>query len=153
MQQISKHISWSEAVSSPTAIKEGIVNIPNASQIANMKLLAENIFEPLREWAKEPIKVNSMFRSEALNKQIGGAKNSQHCANEGSAIDIDASGSKTNSDLFHFIKDNLKFDQLIWEFGNTNQPNWIHVSFRSGNNRGQILKAIKLGSKTKYIPF
>ena len=153
MIRISKHISWSEAVSSPTATKKGIVNIPNPEQISNMKLLAENIFEPLRKWADEPIKVNSFFRSMTLNKEIGGAKFSQHCANDGSAIDIDATGKKTNSDLFHFIKDNLIFDQLIWEFGNDKQPNWIHVSLRKTKNRRQILKAVKIGSKTKYIPF
>jgi zinc D-Ala-D-Ala carboxypeptidase len=153
MQQISKHISWSEATSSPTATKEGIVNIPNSAQLINMKLLAENVFEPLREWAGAPIKVNSFFRSDALNRQIGGARNSQHCSNDGSAIDIDATGSKTNADLFHHIRKNLKFDQLIWEFGTDEQPNWVHVSFRIGNNRKQVLKAVKIAGKTKYLPF
>lgn len=153
MQQISKHISWSEATSSPTATKEGIVNIPNSAQLINMKLLAENVFEPLREWAGAPIKVNSFFRSDALNREIGGARNSQHCSNDGSAIDIDATGSKTNADLFHHIRKNLKFDQLIWEFGTDEQPNWVHVSFRIGNNRKQVLKAVKIAGKTKYLPF
>lgn len=153
MQQISKHISWKEATSSPTATKLGIVNIPNSVQLTNMKLLAENVFEPLREWANEPIKVNSFYRSEALNREIGGAKNSQHCALDGSAIDIDATGVRKNSDLFNFIRKNLKFDQLIWEFGNDEQPNWVHVSFRVGNNRGQVLKAVKIAGKTKYLPF
>lgn len=153
MQQISKHISWSEATSSPTATKEGIVNIPNSTQLINMKLLAENVFEPLREWVGAPIKVNSFFRSDALNREIGGARNSQHCSNDGSAIDIDATGSKTNADLFHHIRKNLKFDQLIWEFGTDEQPNWVHVSFRIGNNRKQVLKAVKIAGKTKYLPF
>ena len=153
MQQISKQISWKEATSSPTATQKGIVNIPNSIQVNNMKLVAENVFEPLREWAGEPIKVNSMFRSEALNREIGGARNSQHCSNDGSAIDLDAIGTKKNSDLFHFIKENLIFDQLIWEFGNENQPDWIHVSFRAGNNRKQVLKAKKIDGKTKYFPF
>lgn len=153
MQQISKHISWKEATSSPTAIKIGIVNIPNTIQITNMKLLAENIFEPLREWADEPIKVNSFFRSEALNREIGGARNSQHCAIDGSAIDIDATGEKKNSDLFKYIRKNLNFDQLIWEFGTDQEPNWIHVSFRYGNNRNMVLKAVKIAGKTKYLPY
>ena len=153
MQQISNHISWSEATSSPTATREGIVNIPNSAQLINMKLLAENVFEPLREWAGVPIKVNSFFRSDALNREIGGARNSQHCSNDGSAIDIDATGSKTNADLFHHIRKNLKFDQLIWEFGTDEEPNWVHVSFRIGNNRKQVLKAVKIAGKTKYLPF
>lgn len=153
MQQVSKHISWTEATSSPTATKLGIVNIPNSLQLTNMKLLAENVFEPLREWTNEPIRISSFYRSEALNKEIGGAKNSQHCALDGSAIDIQATGEKTNADLFNFIRKNLKFDQLIWEFGNDEQPNWVHVSFRIGNNRGQVLKAVKIAGKTKYSPF
>jgi hypothetical protein len=153
MQPISKHISWKEATSSPTALKLGIVNIPNAVQLTNMKLLAENVFEPLREFAGEPIKVNSFFRSQALNSEIGGARNSQLMAIDGSAIDIDATGNKTNADLFNFIRKNLKFDQLIWEFGDNKQPDWIHVSFRGEKNRKQVLRAKKVAGKTKYEIF
>ncbi len=153
MQPISKHISWKEATSSPTALKLGIVNIPNAIQLTNMKLLAENVFEPLREFAGEPIKINSFFRSSALNSEINGARNSQHIALDGSAIDIDATGKKTNADLFNFIRKNLTFDQLIWEFGDNKQPNWVHVSFRVGNNRKQVLRAKKVAGKTKYEIF
>lgn len=153
MQPISKHISWKEATSSPTALKLGIVNIPNAIQLTNMKLLAENVFEPLREFAGEPIKINSFFRSQTLNREIGGARNSQHMALDGSAIDIDATGNKTNADLFNFIRKNLSFDQLIWEFGDNNQPNWIHVSYRIVNNRKQVLRAKKVAGKTKYEIF
>ena len=138
MENISKHISFSEATKSNTAIKKGISNIPNESQLQNMKLIAEKVFEPLRVWAGEPIRVNSMFRSYKLNKVIGGAGSSQHCSNNGSAIDIDALGNKTNADLFNYIKDNIEYDQLIWEFGNDTNPDWVHVSYKYKDNRGHI---------------
>lgn len=153
MQKISNHISWSEAIESPTQKQLGISNIPNRVQLQNMVLLAEKVFEPLRIWANEPIKVNSFFRSDALNKAVGGSKTSQHTANDGSAIDIVATGKKTNADLFNYIKENLGFDQLIWEFGNEKQPDWVHVSLKQVGNRKQVLKAIKVAGKTKYEKF
>lgn len=149
MEKISKHISYAEAIRTSHKVS----NIPNASQLKNMILLAEKVFEPLRVWAGGPIRVNSFFRSEELNKKIGGAKNSQHTANNGSAIDIDTLNDKSNSELFHYIMENLDFDQLIWEFGNELEPAWIHVSYKATGNRKQVLKAIKVGGKTKYLPF
>ena len=113
--------------------------------------VAHNIFEPLRLWVGGPIKINSFYRSPKLNKAIGGSKRSQHC--EGRAIDIDDTFSyKTNAEMFHYIKDNLNFDQMIWEFGDDNNPAWVHVSFDSlEGNRGRLLKAIKENGKSKYI--
>ena len=94
--------------------------------------IATNIFEPLREWVGGAIKINSMFRSEELNKAIGGSSKSQHC--QGRAIDLDDTfGHKTNAQMFQYIKDNLDFDQLIWEFGDENNPDWVHVSYVSEN--------------------
>jgi hypothetical protein len=152
MKNISKHISYKEA----TATKTGLDNTPNAEQLKNMIQLAENVFEPLRVWAGEPIRVNSMFRSEAVNnhKDVRGARNSQHKANDGSAIDIKAIGKKTNADLFNYIRENLEFDQLIWEFGDNNNPAWVHVSYcHTRPNRKQIFKASKSGKRTIYIPY
>jgi len=113
-------------------------------------LLAEEIFEPLREWVGGPIKVNSFFRSVALNEAIRGVASSQHC--KGQAIDLDdVYGRKSNAEMFHWIKENLCFDQLIWEFGTDMNPNWIHVSFVSKEeNRNRCLKAYKEHGKTKY---
>lgn len=153
MANISKHISYEEATESTTGTRFGIVNDPNNVQLDNMHAVAELVFEPLRVWAGEPIRINSFFRSAALNKKVGGAKNSQHCANAGAAIDLSTTGKKKNSDLFHYIKDHLKFDQLIWEFGNDNQPQWVHVSYNKAGNRNQVLKAVKNAGKTSYIPF
>jgi zinc D-Ala-D-Ala carboxypeptidase len=151
--KISKHISYEEATISTTATRFNISNDPNNVQLEYMQDVAELVFEPLRIWAKEPIRINSFFRSNALNKKVGGSSSSQHCANKGAAIDISSMGSKKNADLFYYIKDNLKFDQLIWEFGNDNQPQWIHVSYNKSGNRNQILKAVKSQGKTVYEVF
>ncbi len=149
--KISDHITYAEAIHSQTAKRKGIDNTPNPNQIEAMKLLAEKVFEPLRKWVGGPIKVNSFFRSPELNTKIGGSKTSQHC--KGQAIDIDdVYGYKTNSDMYHWIKENLSFDQMIWEFGTDTQPNWVHVSYVSEeNNRNRCLKAYKddMG-RTKY---
>lgn len=149
MERISKHISYKEA----TRTSKDADNTPNFTQVNNMILLAENIFEPLRKWAGEPIRVTSFFRSEAVNKLVGGARNSQHTANNGSAIDIKSMGEKSNSELFFYILEELDFDQLIWEFGDINEPAWIHVSYKKTGNRKQVLRAVKSGGKTKYLPF
>ena len=121
---ISKHISEKEATKSVTALRLGIDNTPNGDALANMKELAEKIFEPLREWVGGPIKINSFYRSVALNEAIGGSSKSQHCCKGGSsAIDIDdIYGHKTNKEMFEWVKENLDFDQMIWEFGNEDSP-------------------------------
>jgi hypothetical protein len=148
--RISNHITYAEAIHSNTAKRKGIDNTPNPTQVEAMKLLAEEIFEPLREWVGGPIKVNSFFRSVALNEAIRGVASSQHC--KGQAIDLDdVYGRKSNAEMFHWIKENLCFDQLIWEFGTDMNPNWIHVSFVSKEeNRNRCLKAYKEHGKTKY---
>ena len=148
---ISNHISEKEATKSITALRLGIDNTPDGNILSNMKLLADNIFEPLREYVGGPIKVNSMYRSEALNKAIGGSSKSQHC--DGKAFDLDdIYGHKTNAGMFNYIKDNLSFDLMIWEFGDDNNPDWVHVSYVSESiNRNKILKAVRDKGKTKYI--
>ncbi len=147
---ISKHISYKEGVYSVTAMRRGIDNIPNGEQLANMELLAKKVFEPLREWVSGPIKINSFFRCPELNKAIGGSSKSQHC--KGQAIDIDDTFRVVaNSDMYNYIKENLDFDQLIWEFGDDENPNWVHVSYVSEeDNRRRCLKAYKNNGKTAY---
>jgi len=150
MEKISRHITYAEAIHSNTAKRKGIDNTPNPTQVDAMKLLAEKVFEPLREWSNGPIKVNSFFRSVTLNEAIGGVSSSQHC--KGQAIDIDdVYGCKSNAEMYNWIKDNLDFDQMIWEFGTDMNPNWVHVSYVSEEaNRNKCLKAYKEHSKTKY---
>tara|TARA_R100001224_G_C3980697_1_gene135827 strand:+ start:148 stop:606 length:459 start_codon:yes stop_codon:yes gene_type:complete len=148
--KISDHITYAEAIHSSTAKRRSIDNTPNPTQVETMKLTAEKIFEPLREWVGGPIKVNSFFRSTELNTAIGGSKTSQHC--KGQAIDIDdVFGHKTNAEMFKWIKGNLNFDQMIWEFGTDTNPNWVHVSYVSDeDNRNRCLKAYKQNGRTKY---
>ena len=136
---------------SRTAIRRGIDNTPNDEQLANMELVAREVFEPLRIYVNGPIKINSFFRCEELNRAIGGSTKSQHC--KGQAIDIDDTfGRMTNAEMYHFIKEHLDFDQLIWEFGDDDNPNWVHVSFVSEeDNRNRCLKAYRDKGKTKYI--
>jgi len=148
---ISKHISYKEGVYSITALRLGVENEPNNEQLINMKLVAEKIFEPIRENFKGAIKVNSFFRSPDLNKAIGGSTKSQHC--KGQAIDIDDTyGNATNAEMYWWIKENLDFDQMIWEFGNNDNPDWVHVSYVSPEkNRNRCLKAYRKDGKTKYM--
>ena len=147
---ISKHISYKEGVYSRTAMRRGIKNNPNAEQMENMVAIAEEVFEPLRMWVGGPIKINSFFRSPELNKAIGGSGKSQHC--HGQAIDLDDTfGKATNAEMFEFIKKHLDFDQIIWEFGDENNPDWVHVSYVSEEqNRNRCLQAYKENGKTKY---
>ena len=147
---ISKHISDKEGVYSRTALRLDIDNTPTKEHKQNMIKLAEEVFEPLRAYVGGPIKINSFYRSPELNKAIGGSTKSQHC--NGQAIDIDDTfGRCTNAEMFKFIKKHLDFDQIIWEFGNDKNPNWVHVSYVSPQeNRNRCLKAYKENNKTKY---
>ena len=153
--QLSKHLSLAEVTRSETAKRKGISNQPTAEHLENFKLLAEKVFEPIRLHFGVPIHISSGYRSAALNKAVGGSKTSQHCSGE--AIDIDMDGSAngiTNKMIFDFIKDNLQFDQIIWEFGTDSNPDWVHVSYESsGKQRKQVLKAVKKGGVTSYIPY
>jgi len=148
--KISEHISMKEALRSNTAKRLGIDNMPDNDTLLTMQITAQHIFEPLRNKFKEPIYISSFYRSPELNKAIGGSSRSQHC--KGEAIDIDDVYSKaTNANFFNYIKDKLEFDQLIWEFGDDENPAWVHVSYSLGKNRMRILRAIKENGRTKYI--
>lgn len=148
--KITEHITYNEACHSFTAKRLGISNIPSEYQMWNMVVLATEVFEPLRKWVGGPIKINSFFRSTDLNKAIGGSSKSQHC--EGRAIDLDdVYGHKTNAEMFEYISKNLDYDQLIWEFGDDNNPDWVHVSYVDHDtNRRKNLKAVKKEGKTIY---
>lgn len=130
---ISKHITFNEATKSPTAIRNGIKNEPNAQELSNMKLVAEKCFEPLREWYGKPIKINSFFRCDKLNTLVKGSKTSQHV--EGKAIDMDAGSKQENKKIFEWCKANLVFDQIINEY----DYSWVHISYNASKNRNQIL--------------
>ena len=133
MENISKHITFIEATQSPTAAKLGINNNPDKAQLEAMQLVAEKCFEPLRTWYNKPIKINSFFRSDLLNRAVKGSLTSQH--KKGEAIDLDAGSKEENKKLFEWIKANLVFDQLLNEYNYS----WVHVSYSKTKNRKQIL--------------
>ena len=151
--QLSKNLSLAEVMRSETAKRNGISNMPTPEHIENFKKLAENVFQPIREHFDRPIHISSGYRSVALNKAVKGSLSSQHCSGE--AIDIDMDGTEiTNAEIFNFIKDNLDFDQLIWEYGTDSNPDWVHVSYESkGKQRNQILRCRKVNGGPSYTPY
>lgn len=144
---LSKHVTRSEFERSETAINRGIDNSMNEWEIERAKLVCENCFEPIREKVGTPIRINSGFRSGALNRAIGGATTSQHSLGE--AIDLDLH----DRDLFEWVIDNVEFDQLIFEGGTTEKADWFHISYRKGRLRKQVLRMVKKGGKSTYIPY
>lgn len=137
-KMISKHITAEEATFSQKAYDNKISNLPNEAQLEAMQLVANKLFEPLREWYGKPIKINSFFRSHEVNKLVGGSATSQHC--KGEAIDISAGSRAENKKLFNWIKNSgLTFDQLIFEYGNSEGPDWVHLSYKTTGNRRQII--------------
>jgi len=142
--KLSKNLSLAEVTKSTTAKRLNIDNTPDEWVTENLKQVAINVFQPLRDAFKCPIYVSSGYRSGDLNSAIGGSRRSQHV--EGRALDLDADvyGGCTNSQIFNYIRENLEFDQLIWEFGDQDNPDWVHVSFvYDGVNRGRCLKAVR----------
>ena len=148
---ISEHVSYKEGTYSITADRLNLDNDPSDEHLENMKLTAEKVFEPLRNHLGGPIKINSFYRGPELNKAIGGSAKSQHC--HGQAMDIDDNyGNASNAEMFNWIRANLDYDQMIWEFGTDENPNWVHVSYvNPEDNRKRCLKAYKDdNNKTKY---
>ena len=148
--KLSPNLSLAEVTKSATAIKRGIVNAPTQEHLQNLKLVAKHVFQPIREHFGKPLAVSSGYRSEQLNALIGGSKTSQHSLGQALDLDADVYGGLTNAAVFHYIKDHLTFDQLIWEFGTADEPAWVHVSYKAAGNRGEVLVAYKDNNKTRY---
>ena len=132
---LSKNFALEEFTRSTTANREGISNQPGPAEVANISALVLNVLQPLRDAVGFPINITSGYRSPQLNAAIGGATNSQHL--KGQAADL---VSQDNAKLFNYIMTNLPFDQLIWEAGNDDQPEWVHVSYKPSFNRKQVLR-------------
>jgi hypothetical protein len=142
--KLSKNLSLQEVIKSNTATRLGIKNEPEQWEINNLRAVAENVFQPVRDHFGVPIGVSSGYRSKALNKAIGGSKYSQHMIGEALDIDADIYGKVTNAEIFNYIKNNLEWDQMIWEFGDDEEPNWVHVSYKeAGFNRKQTKRAYR----------
>lgn len=141
----SKHLSKNFTLAELAITGINLPNTPTEVEIANLQTLVTNVLQPVRDMIGGPVKVNSGYRSPAVNHAINGATNSQHC--KGEAADLDTTD---NARLFYLIRDKLPFDQLIWEAGNDNHPDWVHVSYREGHNRKQVLKMKVVGGKKRY---
>lgn len=158
IKKLSEHLSLPEIINSQTAIRNNIDNNPTEEHLENLWVLANELFEPIRalvsadRGVETPLAISSGYRSKTLNDRIGGSPSSQH--SKGQAIDIDLDGwyeDFDNADLFYLILEEVDFDQLIWEFGTSDKPNWVHVSYVSPEkNRKNILVAYKENGKTKY---
>jgi zinc D-Ala-D-Ala carboxypeptidase len=149
--QLSKNLSLREATKSITALRLGIDNTPEEYEIKNLERIAYGIFQPLRDHFDTPIAVTSGYRSKALNEAIGGSKYSQHITGEALDLDAHVYGGVSNAELFEFIATRLEFDQLIWEFGDDDEPAWVHVSLKREDNRGRKLKAVREDGRVTYI--
>jgi hypothetical protein len=147
--QLSKNVSLAEFCHSETAVARGIDNtIKDPVHLDNAKTWAENVFQPIREYLNRPIKINSGYRSKALNKAIpGSSSTSQHCFGEAGDLNL------TDRDLFEWILDNVIFDQIIFEGGTEDRAEWFHISYREGRNRKQALRMIKKNGKSTYVPY
>lgn len=145
--KLSENFSLQEMTFSPSAIRKGIANKPTDEHIENLRILCEKVLQPIRDKMACTINVSSGYRAPALNALIGGSRTSQHCF--GQAADLQVEGR--NHEMFNFIKDNLEFDQVIWEFGTDSEPSWVHVSYNAKHNRKQVLKAVKVNGKTQYV--
>jgi hypothetical protein len=153
--KLSEHLDLAEITRSDSAKRNGISNMPTEEHIANFKLLAEAIFEPIRNHFRVPIIISSGYRSKELNAAIGGSATSQH--SKGEAVDIDMHGTPhgvTNKMIFDYAKEKLPFDQIIWEGGTDKEPDWVHISYSStGKQRGQALRAFKVNGKMQYTEY
>lgn len=139
MIDLSQNFTLAEMIVTST----GLPNDPGPVELENLRQLTVNVLQPLRFQYGMPIRVNSGYRSAAVNSAVGGSQTSQHCL--GQAADLD---STNNAQLFNLIRNSLPFDQLIWEGGNDLQPDWVHVSFSPYFNRRQVLRMIH----GRYIP-
>ena len=151
---ISKYTTIEDALFSPTAERKGIINAPSKIEhISNMRVFCDNMYDPLCDQYGFKIPYTSFYRNPETNKAVGGSSTkSQHML--GQAMDICPRGYNglSNVDLFNYIRKNMPFDQLIWEYGNSTEPAWVHVSYCTLNRR-QVLKAYKVNNSTKYDPF
>ena len=151
--KLTAHFDLAEFTRSESAKREGLDNTPTPEHLENLKILCEKVLEPIR-LKYGSINISSGYRGKMLNHFIGGSVNSDHCVGRAADIDMDDSGTGvTNTEIFNYIKDNLDYDQLIWEFGNKEKPDWVHVGYRGKENRKQTLRATKVNGKSHYAPY
>ena len=147
---LTANFTLSEMVKSDTALRHDMDNTPGETEIANLKTLCEKVLQPVRDYFKTGVKVNSGYRHPEVNAKVGGSKTSDHC--RGQAADIEIPGIP-NADLAVWIMENLEYTQLILEFYTPGVPDsgWVHVSYDPANLKKQNLTATKQGGKTVYL--
>lgn len=150
--RLSKNLTLAECTKSITASRHGIDNTPSEAVIHKLKKTAEKVFQPVRDNFDVPIYVSSGYRSRKLNRIVKGSKNSQHVKGEALDLDADVFKGVTNKEIFDYIKDNLEFDQLIWEFGDDSSPSWVHVSYAEPC-RKEVLRAYRDTYGVFYEPY
>lgn len=148
---LTKNFSLAEMIKSETALRLGLENEPDEVQLTNLKALAENVLQPVRDHFGKGVKVNSALRTLPVNRAIGSGDSSDHV--KGMAADIEIPGV-ANAELAEWIRDNLEFRQLILEFYTPGVPDsgWVHVAFNPADNKKQVLTAMKENGKTVYKP-
>jgi hypothetical protein len=153
--KICEFLTLGEVIRSESAKRNGISNMPTPEHLENLKAVGVNVFDKVRKHFGVPIGISSGYRSRELNSVIqGSSKTSLHCIGQALDLDADIHGRTTNADIFNYIRLNLDFDQLIWEYGNSVQPDWVHVSFKKdGGNRKTILKCTRVNSQPHYAPW
>ena len=150
--KLSENFSLEELIRSSTAKRIGIDNIPNDEHLKNLQVVVDEIAQPLRDHFGKPVRINSGYRSPALNDAIGGSKKSQH--SKGEAIDLEIDGV-SNMEVADWITENCDYDQVILEFYNPAEGltgGWVHASCKAdlSQNRKRNLIALKDGNKTVY---
>ena len=148
---LSVHLSLAQAIKSDTAKKNGLDNTPSAAEKENLKQLGINIYDKIYDKFNGNVRLTSVFRSEAVNKKVGGSSTSQH--RFGQALDIQGTNGITNKQIFKYVKDNLTYHQIIWEYGSKNEPDWVHVGYKPSGNKKINTRATRVNGKTKYITF
>lgn len=149
--KLTNNFSLEELTKSETALRRGLDNTPTVEVVENLKLLAEQVLQPVREHFAKGVKVNSGYRAPEVNAAVGGSKTSDHCM--GMAADIEIPGVP-NAELAQWIEANLPYTQLILEFYTPGIPDsgWVHVSYDPANLKKQSLTAVKREGKTVYLP-
>lgn len=149
--KLSKYLKLSEVIYSETAIKYNINNNPSPEHVMALKALGANLYDPLFSHFNGNIKISSGYRSKLLNNKVGGSNKSQHSLGE--ALDVQGVNGVTNSDIFYYVKNHLDYHQIIWEFGNKNNPAWVHIGYKITGNKYLQTRATGTKQKPVYLPF
>jgi len=152
---LSEHVTLAEVTKNNTASKYGIDNTPTPEHTENLKLVLNNIFEKVRAGlGNNPIYISCGYRGAAVNaKTKEASKTSYHCFGKALDLDADVFGKVTNKQIFDYVRANCEYAELIWEYGTTSQPDWVHVAFDKGKNVKETLRCMSVNGKPKYIPF